>query len=131
MEYDLVIRTRFDLMFSNYISPECIFLKDLSLLDPNKLNAFSYLPIEDRKSEVDDLFAVSSQRIARIYADYFSYMLYYIYVEEDYVTWLKDLVVNPDPICAESLLKYHLIKNEVDIEYIPSLTNHFTAHIIR
>lgn len=131
IEYDLVIRTRFDLQFTNYISPECLFLKDLSLLDPNKLNAFSYAQHEDRKSEVDDLFAVSSQKIARIYADYFSFMLSYIYVNPDYVTWLEDLVVNPDPICAESLLKYHLITNEVEIAYIPSLTDYFTAHIIR
>lgn len=130
-EYDLVIRTRFDLQFTDYISPECIFLKDLNLLDPNKLNAFSYLPNEDRRSEVDDLFAVSSQSIARVYADYFSFMLYYIYIDGEYKTWLESLVFNPDVICAESLLKYHLIKNEIEIEYIPSLTEYFTAHIIR
>jgi len=135
IKYDLVIRTRFDLQFTDYISPECLLLKDLSLLDPNKLNTFSY-PLDEngviqRTSEVDDLFAVSSREIARIYADYFSFMLSYIYIDKNYKSWLSDLVSNPDLICAESLLKYHLIKNQVKIEYIPSLTNHFTAHILR
>ena len=30
IEYDLVIRYRFDLQFTDYVSPECLFLKDLT-----------------------------------------------------------------------------------------------------
>jgi len=42
IHYDYIIRTRFDLRFTDYISSECTFLKDISLLDPNQLNYFQY-----------------------------------------------------------------------------------------
>ena len=135
-KYDLVIRTRFDLQFTDYISPECIFLKDLSLLDPNKFNTFSYpLTVEGfttRQSEVDDLFVVSSPKITDIYTNYFGHIIKYIWMDENYPIWLNEHISeNPDKIVAESLLKYHLVSNNIDIEYIPSLTEHYTAHIIR
>ena len=133
--YDLVIRTRFDLQFTDYISPECLFLKDLSRLDLSKVNVFQYPIINGyptRISEVDDLFAVSSLENINTYSSCFSFMLNYIYMEEEFKSWLDTVVShNPDPICAESLLKYHLIKNNVEINYIDSLTEHFTAHILR
>jgi len=137
IEYDLVIRTRFDLQFTDYISPNCLFLKNLKLLNPNQLNIFEYPKTKEgwptRLSEVDDLFAVSSMEIAEIYADYFSFALYYIYMDGKYKEWLDTVISeNPDPIHPESVLKYHLIKNRVDINYIPSLNpEYFTAGIIR
>jgi hypothetical protein len=135
-QYDLVIRTRFDLEFTDYISPECLFLKDLDLLDPKQINLFQY-PLSPegyptRTSEVDDLFAISSMEVMDIYSSCFSFMLKYIYMDEEYPKWLETVVSgNPDKLCPESLLKYHLIKNEVDINYIDSLTKHFTANILR
>ena len=136
VKYDLVIRTRFDLEFTDYISPECEFLKDLTLLDPNKLNIFEY-PLTDeghttRHSEVDDLFAVSSPEIAGIYADYFTYAISYIYMSDAYKAWLDTVISeNPDPIHPESVLKYHLISNGIEINYVKSLTEYFTANILR
>ena len=136
VEYDLVIRTRFDLEFTDYISPECLFLKDLSLLDPNKLNVFEYPLTPEghttRHSEVDDLFAVSSPEIAGIYADYFTYAISYIYMNDAYKAWLDTVISeNPDPIHPETVLKYHLVSNEVEINYVKSLTEYFTANILR
>lgn len=136
IDYDLIIRTRFDLEFTDYISPECLFLKDLSLLDPNKLNVFEYPKTDEghptRLSEVDDLFAVSSPKIANIYADYFSYVISYIYMNPDYISWLDEHISeNADPIYPESLLKYHLVTNGVEINPVNSLTEHFTANILR
>ena len=59
-------------------------------------------------------------------------MLKYIYMDEEYSTWLDGVVdQNPDKLCPESLLKYHLIKNNINIEYIDSLTEYFTAYILR
>ena len=134
-EYDYVIRTRFDLAFTDYISPECLFLKDITQLELNGINVFQY-PIIDgyttRISEVDDLFAIGSMSIMDIYSNCFSYMLKYIYMDEDYPKWLETVVSgNPDKLCPESLLKYHLIQNDVKINYIDSLTDNFTAHILR
>lgn len=134
-QYDIVIRTRFDLAFTDYISPECEFLKDISNLNLNGVNVFQY-PIVNgfttRISEVDDLFAIGSMDIMDTYSNCFSYMLKYIYMDEKYPEWLDTVVSgNPDKLCPESLLKYHLIQNDVKINYIDSLTDNFTAHILR
>ena len=136
VNYDLVIRTRFDLEFTDYISPECIFLKDLSLLDPNKISLFEYPKTEEgyptRLSEVDDLFAVGSPEVSEVYSSYFSHVLRNVYLNEDYTKFLDEHISeNPDPIYPESLLKYHLVTNGVEINYVNSLTEHFTANIIR
>jgi hypothetical protein len=134
-KYDYVIRTRFDLSFTDYISPECLFLKDITQLELNGVNVFQY-PIVNgyttRISEVDDLFVVGSMDIINSYSNCFSYMLKYIYMDEEYPKWLETVVSgNPDKLCPESLLKYHLIQNDVKINYIDSLTDNFTAHILR
>ena len=136
IDYDLVIRTRFDLEFTDYISPECVFLKDLSLLDSSKISLFEYPKTEEgyptRLSEVDDLFAVGSLEVSEIYSNYFSYVLYKIYMNPDYMDFLNENISeNPDPIYPESLLKYHLVSNGVEINYVNSLTENFTANIIR
>ena len=53
-------------------------------------------------------------------------------MDEEYPKWLETVVSgDPDKLCPESLLKYHLIKNEININYVDSLTEHFTAHILR
>jgi len=136
IEYDLIIRTRFDLEFTDYISPECIFLKNLSLLDFNKINLFEYPKTEEgyptRLSEVDDLFAIGNPKVSEVYSNYFSFILHNVYLNPDYKEFLDNYISeNPDPIYPESLLKYHLVSNNVEINYVNSLTEHFTANIIR
>jgi len=136
IDYDLVIRTRFDLQFTDYVSPECVFLKDLSLLDPNKVNLFGYPTTEDgyptRISEVDDLFAVSSPKVAEVYASYFSHVINNIYLNQEFKDFLNEFISgDPDPIFPESLLKFHLVSNGLEINPVESLGKRFTAGIIR
>jgi hypothetical protein len=55
-----------------------------------------------------------------------------MYLNPDYKEFLdKHISENPDPIYPESLLKYHLVSNNVEINYVNSLTEHFTANILR
>ena len=132
IEYDYIIRTRFDLKFTDYISPDCIFLKDLSLLDPNQLNFFQYSDDPSvRASEIDDLFAVGSLDVIEVYSNTFSYMLNYLYMNKEYKEWLNNLVPNPEPLVNESLLKFHLLNNNITLNPVSSLTEYFTAHIMR
>ena len=135
VEYDYIIRYRFDLQFTKYVSPKCIFLKDITQLDPNKYNCFKYPDIDgfpQRTSEIDDQFIVSGPQVAEIYSDYFSYILNYIYIDQDYGEWLKTVTSTADKTVAESLLKWHVIlKNNVEVNYVESLTEHFHANIIR
>ena len=135
IEYDYIIRYRFDLKFTKFISPKCIFLDDIFQLDPNKYNCFKYPDIKgfpQRTSEIDDQFIVSGPQIAEIYSDYFCYILNYIYMDKEYGEWLKTVTTTADKTVAESLLRWHVIeKNNVGVNYVESLTEHFHAHIIR
>ena len=132
IEYDYIIRTRFDLKFADYISPECVFLKDISLLNPNQLNYFQYS--EDptiRIAEIDDLFAVGGFEVMDVYCNTFSYVLNYLYMNQEYKEWLNNLIPDPELLVNESLLKFHLFKNNINLNPVPSLTEYFTAHIMR
>jgi len=135
IEYDYIIRYRFDLQFTKYVSPKCIFLKDIFQLDPSKYNCFKYPDIDgfpQRTSEIDDQFIVSGPQVAEVYANYFSYILNYIYMDQEYGEWLKTVTSTADKTVAESLLKWHVVlKNNVEVNYVESLTEHFHAHIIR
>ena len=134
IEYDLVIRYRFDLQFTDYVSPECIFLKDLTKVDPNKFNCFSYQHGDRghfRPVEVDDLFNVGSMEVMKIHSQIFSNILYYTFINPEYVDWLVKGCGNPDPYASETYIKFHLIKNNIPIDYIDSLGKYWTAGIIR
>ena len=136
IDYDLIIRYRFDLQFTDYVSPKCIFLDDITKVDPNKISVFSFPKDEDGKPtrvcEMDDIFAVGGYKPMKIFYSYFSYILYYVYMDEDYSNWLEYHVTNPDLLSAEPLLKYHLTNNNIEINPVESGVSHwYTAGIIR
>ena len=135
IEYDYIIRYRFDLKFTDVISPECVFLKDISELDPNKYNCFKYYDEEyypTRTSEIDDQFVVSGPQVAEIYFDYFCYILNYIYIDKGYEDWLKTVTTTADKTVSESLMKYHVVvKNNIEVNYVDSLTEYLPAQLIR
>ncbi len=136
ISYDLIIRYRFDLQFTDYVSPECIFLKDITKVDLDKINVFSFPEDEEgnptRRCEMDDIFAVGGYKVMEVFYSYFSYILYYLYESYDYKNWLTENVTNPDFIFAELLLKFHLTSNNININPIKSGVSHwYTAGIIR
>jgi hypothetical protein len=132
IKYDYIIRTRFDLKFTDYISSECTFLKDISLLNPNQLSYFQYSDDPNiRIAEMDDLFAVGGFEIMDVYCNTFSYVLNYLYMNQEYKEWLNNLVSDPELLVNESLLKFHLLNNNINLNPVSSLTEYFTAHIMR
>jgi len=136
IKYDLIIRYRFDLQFTDYVSPECIFLKNLIDIDSTKLSIFAYPEEEDgtptRTCEIDDIFAVGNYEVMEKFYSYFSWILYYIYVGDEYKDWLNSHIQNPDIISAEPILKFHLMRNGVEFNYVKSGSDDwYTAGIIR
>lgn len=137
IKYDLVIRYRFDLRFTDWVYPDCQFLTDITQLDPNQVSVFEYDQIEgfgdSRPGEIDDLFAVGGMDVMEVYSNYFSWILYYQFIDESgYWDWLLGLVEDPDKMVAESYLKYHLVKNNIPINFVNSNNpDWFTAGIIR
>ena len=66
-----------------------------------------------------------------VYCNTFSYVLNYLYMNQEYKEWLNNLVLDPELLVNESLLKFHLLKNNTNLNSVPSLTEYFTAYIIR
>ncbi len=136
IKYDLIIRYRFDLQFTDYVIPECIFLKNLTEIDLSKLSIFKYPDDEHgyptRPCEMDDIFAVGGYEVMEKFYSYFSYILYYVYFDKEYRKWLETYVDNPDGLSAEPLLKWHLLNNGVEFNLVESGKLHwYTAGIIR
>jgi len=136
IEYDIIIRYRFDLKFTDMVSPECQFLKDITQLDLSKVNVFAYEKDEygnpTRIKEMDDIFAVGGYESMSKFYSYFSYILYNLYLDPGYPKWLFEGTITPDFIVAEALLRYHLEKQEIGINFIESLNPlWYTAGIIR
>jgi len=52
-------------------------------------------------------------------------------MNKEYKEWLDNLVEEPEPLVNESLLKFHLLKNNIPLNPVSSLTEYFTAHIMR
>jgi hypothetical protein len=131
--YDLIIKTRFDLQFSNYISPKCIFLKNLNEVNFNALNFFDY--DKDSKKvrlcEIDDLFAVGTFETLKIYSTIYSWIIYYLYEDSEYKFWIDNNIKDPIYMAPELFLKWHMLKNNVTLNPIDSLSNYWAPHIIR
>lgn len=132
IEYDYVIRTRYDLKFTDYISPECLFLNDISKLDPNKLNFFAYEP-NTRPLEIDDLFAVSSIPIMKTYSELAYWVIRYLFLDKEYKSWIDSQLGKDNSIYLvnETLLRYHMLKNGIQLNPIPSLGNNWSPFIMR
>jgi len=134
IKYDLIIKYRFDLQFTDYVSPECEILSNLSNLNPEHLHCFSFNEDDNgnfRPTEIDDLINIGGPEVMKTYSELFSYILYYCYEDEDHVQWLIDKVGDEDVYAHEALLRWHLEQNNIYINRIHSLGNHFTAGIIR
>lgn len=130
--YDLVIRMRFDLRYTDHISPECIFLKDITQVNPNKLHYFQYSDDPDeRASEIDDLFAVGSMEVMGVYCNVFPYILSYLYTDKDYENWLSNIVTDPAKLVNESMLKYHILKNGIELNPVSSYKQNWAPLILR
>jgi hypothetical protein len=133
-EYDLIIKYRFDLQFTDYVSPHCEILNNLHNLDPNHLHCFSFNEQDNgnfRPTEIDDLINIGGPKVMTTYSDLFSNILYYCYVDKNHVKWLIDKVGDEDVYAHEALLRWHLEQNNIYINRIHSFGKHFTAGIIR
>lgn len=134
IDYDLIIKYRFDLFFTSMVSPECEFLQDITQLDPNQFHCFSFGTHDDgnfRPTEIDDLFNVGGPEVMKVYSQLFSNLMYYMYINPDHTNWLVEKVGDPDLMAHEALLRWHIEQNNIPINRIHSLGLHFTAGIIR
>ena len=134
IDYDLIVKYRFDLQFTGMVDPKCQFLEDLTQLNPDHFHCFSFGTHDDghfRPTEIDDLFNVGGPKVMEVYSQLFSYLLYYMYMTPDHTNWLVEKVGDPDVMSHEALLRWHMEQNNIHINVVHSFGLHFTAGIIR
>lgn len=112
IKYDLVIRTRYDLLFTHQVALTCLFIEDITQLDPNQLHYFKYPDHWHLSPQMNDQFAVGGYDAMKIYHNVFSSMLYYIFYDEGYKA------TYPDPFVNEPLIYYHLNYNNIHMNGI-------------
>jgi hypothetical protein len=126
IKYDLIIRTRFDLLFDHYVPVNHPYLTDITKLDPNKLHLFRRVYDPTARISILDLFGIGGYDVMDKYHKFFPNLIHYYFENEDY----KDLMVNKENVShfyVESSLHYHL-KNlgiEFSTEFEPDIREVF------
>jgi hypothetical protein len=126
IKYDLVIRTRYDLLFDHYVPVTHPYLTDITQLDPNKLHLFKRVYDQTARVSILDLFGIGGHDVMAKYHNFFPHLLHYYFNNEDY----KKLLVEGEGVShffVESSLQYHL-KNlgvEFSVEQEPDIRDVF------
>lgn len=115
IHYDLIFKTRYDLLFTHRVANNCPLLEDLTQLDPTKLHYFGY---DDSwphtEYQMNDQIAISGYDIMKTYCNLFPQMLNTIFVDPLYNNNYDDVFVN------ETLIYHHLKTNNIPMSPIDS-----------
>jgi len=113
-KYDYIVRARFD--------------TDFSAFNPN-LNGTLQIPKWHNDSRVlekglHDVFAIGGEGDMTVYSSLFSYIIGYVTNDDDYMEFLSGGWPDQDsPLRNEYLLKWHLLKNNINFEIFDSNSN--------
>jgi hypothetical protein len=128
IKYDYVIRTRFDLQFTDHVIESCPLISNITQLDPNQVNLFDYHNDNHRKLNVNDLFAIGGYDVMKVYHNLFIDQIYYHFTDPVYDEWLTDL----DKFVNETILMHHLNTYHVPFNRISTgKEDHSDAIVIR
>lgn len=122
-EYDYVIRTRFDIDYS----------KLNSTLPENGINIPEWnTDIRVKHRGYYDIFAVGNYGDMKVYSQTFSNVIRYVTGDSEFLDFLKGGWPTQDsPLRNEYLLKWHLLKNEIIVNELPTLEKSASIGIIR
>ena len=108
VQYDLILKTRYDLLYTHIVAANCSLLKDMTQLDPNYLHHFGYADSwEHGDYQMNDQLAVGGYDVMKIYCNLFPAMLRTIFVDPEYKNNYIDMFIN------ETLIFHHLKMNNV------------------
>jgi hypothetical protein len=128
IKYDYVIRTRFDLQFTDHVVESCPLISNITQLDPNQVNLFDYHNDNHRKLNINDLFAIGGYDVMKVYHNLFIDQIYYHFTDPVYDEWLIGL----DKFVNETILLHHLNTYHVPFNRIPTeREGHSDAIVIR
>jgi hypothetical protein len=122
-EYDYVIRTRFDIDYSKL---------DLSL-PTNAINVPEWnTDIRVKNRGYYDIFAIGNYSDMKVYSETFSYIIKYVSGDNDFLKFLHGgWPIQDSPLRNEYLLKWHLIKNNIQVNELSTFEKSASVGIIR
>ena len=112
IKYDLVIKTRYDLLFTHRVANNCPLVEDVTQYDPNVVHHFEYPPHWEMADQINDTFAVGGYDVMKTYCSVFTQMLRIIFVDPEYYDHYFDMFIN------ETLLAQHLRNNKTQTKPI-------------
>jgi hypothetical protein len=122
-EYDYVIRTRFDIDYSLFnleFSKDEINIPEWNT-DPNVKHRGFY-----------DVFAIGNQLQMKIYSEVFPNIISYVTNDSQILEFLQGGWPGQDsPLRNEYLLKWHLIKNNIKVNELPTTEKRADVGLIR
>jgi hypothetical protein len=122
-DYDLVVRTRFDIDYSKF---NLEFPKEGIILPEWNTD------IRVKSRGYYDVFALGKQEDMMVYSQVFSNVISYVTNDEHYLNSLiGDWPGQDSPLRNEYLLKWHLIKNNIKVKELPTLEEKSDVGLIR
>jgi len=104
IQYDLIFKTRYDLLFTHRVANNCPLLEDLTQLNPDYLHHFGYAPDWVHSNyQMNDQIAIGGYDVMKTYCNLFPQMLNTIFVDPLYSKDYEDVFIN------ETLI-YHYLK---------------------
>ena len=122
-DYDLVIRTRFDIDYSKF---------NLELPEEGIILPEWNTDIRVKSRGYYDVFALGKQEDMRIYSQVFPNVISYVTNDENLLNSLTGGWPGQDsPLRNEYLLKWHLLKNNIKVKELPTLEIKSDVGLIR
>lgn len=109
IEYDLVFKTRYDLLFTHRVANNTPLLTDLTKLDPERIHFWEYAPHWDMGYQINDQLAIGKPELIKTYCSLFSEMLNIIFVDPEYSKNYDDIFIN------ETLLLQHINNHQLPL----------------
>lgn len=127
IQYDYIVRTRYDLYYDHYIRQDCPILNNIGSLDPKKLHIFRRDDARDPNLEIslNDYFAVGGPEIMKTFYNLFPNMIYYQFVDKKYHEEYGPESKSPwgvNKFFNECVMRYHI--RESHIEVVPHPTDY-------
>ena len=115
IQYDLIFKTRYDLLFTHRVANNCPLLEDITQLNPDYLHYFGYASDWVHSNyQMNDQIAIGGYDVMKTYCNLFPQMLNTIFVDPSYSKDYEDVFIN------ETLIYHYLKVNNTPMSPINS-----------
>ena len=112
IQYDYIIRARFDLLFSHYTPINHPYLTDITQLDPNKIHSFKHSFDRDGIWNINDQFGIGGYNAMKVYHNFFPNLINYYFRNPEYKTKMNNS--DSSHLYIETSLLQYLHDNNIE-----------------